>query len=101
MKLRLNPSDRKKKRYFLVRGSEESVRRAFFEFVGVLGVARAELGFVRAERAALESKLKKGELVVCVNAEFGEHFRAAVEVCSSELEIVRASGTLKSLLKGR
>jgi RNase P/RNase MRP subunit POP5 len=88
----LRPSSKENKRYLLVQGInlKENIERAILEFSGILGLSRCGLNFI-------EFKEKKG--IISVNREAVNLVRASLGVFPEKMEILRVSGTLKSLRK--
>ena len=85
-RLKLKPSARDKRRYFLALGSNEKVEKAILEYLGVLGMAKSAYMFV---------KNKNGKVVgSCLRQELG-NVRAALGMV--EIRIEKVSGTIKGL----
>lgn len=86
----LKPSMREKKRYLLLKGEHlrENVEKAIFEFVGVLGMSKTGLSWIKANK-------KSG--IICINREALNFVRASFAVYPKEISVERVSGTLKSL----
>jgi RNase P/RNase MRP subunit POP5 len=87
----LKPSAREKKRYLLVKGegiSRKKIEGIILEFIGVLGMAKSGLSFIKsgAERA-----------IISVNRSSVNEIRASFVASPHKIEIIRVSGTLKSL----
>jgi RNase P/RNase MRP subunit POP5 len=86
-RLKLKPSARDKRRYFLISGgSNEKIEKAILEYLGVLGFAKS---------AYLYVKRSKGRIV-------GSCLRGAVEdvrasLAFKKMKIEKVSGTLKGL----
>jgi RNase P/RNase MRP subunit POP5 len=79
------------KRYLLVRGKGvKEVERAILDFIGVLGLSKCGLSFISS---------KKDEVVICVNREAVDSVRASLCIWPEKMEVVKVSGTLKSLRK--
>jgi len=87
-RLKLKPSSRDKRRYFLVKAKNEEVEKAILEYIGVLGFAKS--AYMR-----VDSK-KHGEFLVgsCLSPSLNE-VRAALGF--SGIKIEKVSGTLKGL----
>ncbi len=85
-KLKLKPSARDKRRYFLVNASDEEVKKAIFHYVGVLGFAESCYMFVK--------KNKKGVVGSCLRESLND-VRAALALAGFSVE--KVSGTLKGL----
>ena len=88
----LKPSAREKNRYLLIRGktSKENVEKAVFDFIGVLGMSKAGLRWI---------KTQKDSAIISVNRGSLNHVRASFAVWPEKIEIVKVSGTLKGLGK--
>ena len=86
----LKPSMRENKRYLLVHGSSlrENVEKAILDFVGVLGVSKAGLSFVKTERDFA---------IICINREAVNEVRASFAVSLEKIRVERVSGTMKGL----
>ena len=81
---------RESKRYLLVKGHVGDIERAILDFIGVLGMSRAGLGWI-----------KRGQdtAVIAVNREAVDSVRASFAVWPKDLRVSRVSGTLKGLGK--
>jgi len=88
----LKPSMRENKRYLLVRGKNlrANVEKAILEFVGVLGMSKTGLGWIKTE---------KDSVIISVNREAVDSVRASLCAFSEEIEVKKVSGTLKGLRK--
>ena len=87
-KLSLKPSARDKRRYFLVRATNEKVEAAILEYVGVLGFAEAAYMKVRTDD--FRDRLVGSCLVKSL-----DNVRAALALAGIRVE--KVSGTLKGL----
>ncbi len=89
----LKPSHREKKRYLFVRGKnpKENIEKAIKEFIGVLGMSKVGLSFVKTE---------KDSAVICVNREAVNNVRASLVVYPEKMVVEKVSGTLKGLGRG-
>ncbi|MCD4770982.1 hypothetical protein K8R30_01030 [archaeon] len=87
-KLRLRPSARDKRRYFLVRASNERVEKAILDYVGVLG-------FSKSAYRKVVTKDFSGKLVGSCLVKSLDEVRAALALAGIRVE--RVSGTLKGL----
>ena len=87
-KLKLRPSARDKRRYFLVKASNEQVEKAILDYIGVLGFSKS------AYRKVI-TKDFSGKLVGSCLAKSLDEIRAALVLAGICIE--RVSGTLKSL----
>ena len=88
----LIPSHKENKRYLLVKGRDcrKNIEKAILEFVGVLGLSKTGLSFIKSE---------KDSCVVCVNREAVDSVRASLVVYPEKMEVLKVSGTLKGLGK--
>lgn len=88
----LKPTMRENKRYLLVYGNNlrENIEKAILDFVGVLGMSKAGLGFVKTE---------KDFAIIYVNREAVNEVRASFAVFPEKIEVKKVSGTLKGLRK--
>lgn len=86
----LKPSMREKKRYLSVKGNnlEKNIRKAIFDFLGVLGMTDTSLRFI---------KKNKNSAVIQINREALNKVRASFAVFKDKIEIEKVSGTLKGL----
>lgn len=86
----LKPSARENKRYLLVHGKnlKENIERAILEFIGVLGMSKVGLGFI---------KTKKDSAIISVNREMVDSVRASLCVFPEKMSVEKVSGTLKGL----
>jgi len=86
----LKPSMKENKRYLLVRGKnpKENIEKAILEFVGILGLSKAGLSFIKSS---------KNETIICLNREAINQVRAALCIFPEKMSVEKVSGTLKSL----
>jgi len=89
-KLKLRPSVRDKRRYFLVRASNSRVEAAILEYIGVLGFARSAYLGVRESKVGGQGFIVGSCLVKSL-----DEVRAALVLAGIKIE--RVSGTLKGL----
>ena len=89
----LKPTMRENKRYLLVYGKNlrENIEKAIFDFIGILGMSKCGLGFVKTD---------KDSAIIYVNREMLNEVRASFAVFSEKIEVKKVSGTLKGL-RGR
>ncbi len=92
-KLKLRPSARDRRRYFLVRAENGEVEDAILDYVGVLGFARA--CYLEVRGLDLGSR---GLMVGSCLAGSLEEVRAALALAGISIE--KVSGTLKALRAG-
>ncbi len=88
----LKPSMREKKRYLLVGGKniKKNILLAVKEFIGVLGMADANLQFV---------KTTSNSAIISINRKSVDKIKAGLCVWSEKIEVLKVSGTLKGLGK--
>jgi hypothetical protein len=87
-RLKLRPSARDKRRYFLVRARNGNVENAILDYVGILG-------FARSAYLKVVTKDFPGKLVGSCLVKSLDEVRAALAFAGISLE--RVSGTLKGL----
>lgn len=87
-KLRLRPSARDKRRYFLVRATDAKVEAAILEYIGVLG-------FAKSAYMKVTTKDYPGKMVGSCLVKSLEDVRASLAL--SGIKIEKVSGTLKAL----
>jgi len=83
---------RENKRYLLISGENlrENVPRAIKDFIGVLGMSKTCLEFIRSGN---------NSTIISVNRESLNHVRASFAVWPEKIGVLRVSGTLKGLGK--
>ena len=86
----LKPSMRENKRYLLVKGKISGVEKAILDFIGVLGVSKAGLQFI---------KRGNDSAIISVNRNSVDHVRASFAVWPERIVVERVSGTIKGLGK--
>jgi len=93
-RLKLRPSARDKRRYFLVRASGKKVEEAILRYVGIFGFARCAYVKVDVSR---EKKwdLPRGVMIGSCLVGSLDEVRAALGM--EGFEILKVSGTLKGL----
>lgn len=86
----LKPSMRENKRYLLIKGNNlrENIEKAILDFIGILGMSKAGLEFIET---------KEGSAIIGVNRESLNHVRASICAFPEKMEVIRVSGTLRSL----
>ncbi len=84
----LRPTLREKKRYLLVKGNPNDIEKAILDFIGILGVSKTALAFIKKE---------KDSAIISINREMLNEVRASLVIWPEKLEVARVSGTLKSL----
>ncbi len=86
----LKPTMRENKRYLIVKGKIADIERAILDFIGVLGMSRASLVWI---------KRGKDSAVIAVNRGSVDHVRASFAAWPEDIRVLRVSGTLKGLRK--
>lgn len=81
-------TERLKRRYLLVHGERKDIEHALLEYLGLLGWSRAAPVFLAAGSRQWIIAVERKELI---------HVRAALGLSTSDLEIIRVSGTLRGL----
>ena len=84
----LKPSMRENKRYLLVKGKVSEIEKAILDFIGVLGMSKAGLGWI---------KKSKDSAIIAVNRGSVDHVRASFAAWPEDIRVLRVSGTLKGL----
>jgi len=86
----LKPSMRERKRYLLVSGKnlKENIPKAIKDFIGVLGMSKTSLSFIKSE---------KDFSVISINREMLDAVRASLCVWPEKISVKRVSGTIKGL----
>ena len=88
----LKPSMRENKRYLLIKGKnlKENIEKAILEFIGVLGMSKVGLGWVKKDA---------NSAIISVNREMVDSVRASLCVWPEKMTVERVSGSLKGLKK--
>ncbi|MEK6840755.1 MAG: hypothetical protein AABX79_02260 [Nanoarchaeota archaeon] len=86
----LKPSMRENKRYLLVKGNVGDIEKAILEAIGILGMSKIGLGWIKREKDAA---------VISINRESMNDVRASFALWPSELQVKMVSGSLKKLKK--
>lgn len=89
----LKPSHRENKRYLLIKGRDadkKAIEETILEFIGILGYAKAGVGFVKTESSGV---------VLAVNRKSLNEIRASFVASNKDIQITRVSGSLKGLKK--
>jgi len=105
-KLRLRPSARDKRRYFLVGASNERVEKAILDYIGVLGFSKSAYrkvvtkdfsGAARGipSKEGVKAPSSSGKIVGSCLVKSLDEVRAALALAGIRVE--RVSGTLKGL----
>ncbi|MEK6819531.1 MAG: hypothetical protein AABY10_06395 [Nanoarchaeota archaeon] len=88
MALKINSSNRINRRYLLFENeTKKEVESFLIEYLGILGVAKANVFFIE----------KESKTILSINRKELENVRAAVELSNKNIKIKRVSGTLKGL----
>ncbi len=88
MNLKLDPSSRLRRRYLLLEGNRNEIEEAMQDYLGILGMTKADLVFVEHNG---------DKLIIAVNREMLIHVKAAFALSKYKISILRVSGTLKRL----
>jgi len=88
----LKPSMKENKRYLLVNGKnlKENIELAILEFIGVLGMSKVGLGFIKSD---------KNSAIISINREMVDSVRASLCIWPDKISVEKVSGTLKGLRK--
>lgn len=86
----LKPSMREKKRYLAVKGNVGYIEEAILEFIGILGMSKTGLGWIKSG---------KNSAVISVNRGVVNEVRASFAAFRENIVVERVSGTLKGLRK--
>lgn len=86
----LRPSIREKKRYLLVKGKIKDIEKAIFEGVGVLGISKTGLNWIKSD---------KKSAIISVNRESVDSVRACFAIWPEKLLVEKISGSLRGLWK--
>lgn len=81
---------RENKRYLLIHGHIHEIERAILDFIGVLGMSKAGLAWI---------KKGKESAVISINRGSVNHIRASFAVWPREIVVKKVSGTIKGLGK--
>lgn len=86
----LKPTMREKKRYLLIEGRDlkKNVGKAILDFIGVLGMSKTGLGWIKEDR---------NSAIISVNRDMVDSVRASLVVWPEKMEVKRVSGTLEGL----
>lgn len=86
----LRPSMREKKRYLLVKGKIKDIERAVFEGIGILGISKTRLNWIKSD---------KKSAIISVNREAVDSVKACFAIWPEKLLVEKVSGTLRGLGK--
>ena len=86
----LKPSMRERKRYLSIRGKNlrTDVEKAILEFIGVLGMSKTGLGWIKS---------RKDSAIISVNRGAVDSVRASLSVWPEKISVEKVSGSLKGL----
>lgn len=86
----LRPSMRERKRYLLIKAKNpvENIEKSLFEFLGVLGVSKTGVNFIKSNNSSA---------IISVNREMLNEVRAGFCVFKERIIVERVSGTLRGL----
>ena len=84
----LKPSMKENKRYFLVKGRVGEIENAVLEGIGVLGMSKVGLGWIKSG---------KDSAIVSVNREMVDSVRACFALFQEKISVEKVSGTLNGL----
>ena len=88
MKNKLEPSLRINRRHLLLNiNNKKDVEKILIDYLGILGVAKANIIFLEQE----------GKLILSINRKELNNIRAAIEISNKNIKILKVSGTLKGL----
>lgn len=79
---------REKKRYLYVKGNVGDIEKAVLNFIGILGMSKAALSFIKKDRDSAVISVNRGSL---------NEVRASLAVWPEKMEVCMVSGTLKGL----
>lgn len=86
----LKPSQKENKRYLLVHGKVSEIEKAIKDFIGTSGMSKVGLGWIES---------KKDSAIISINREMVDPVRASLCIWPEKMEVLKISGTLKSLRK--
>lgn len=84
----LKPTMREHKRYLLVKGAISDIEKSIKSFIGVLGMSKVGLVWVKKTKASA---------VIGVNRGMLDKVRASLVIWKPEIRVEKVSGTLKGL----
>ena len=84
----LKPTMREKKRYLLVKGHVEDIEKAILDFIGILGMSKTGLNFIKKDKDSAIIAISRGSV---------NEVRASLCVWPEKISVERVSGTLKGL----
>ena len=88
MILKLDPSSRLRRRYLLINGNKSEIENAMQEYLGILGMTKADPIFVEQGGK---------EIILAVNRDMLVHVKAAFSISKYSIDVLKVSGTLKGL----
>lgn len=84
----LRPSLREKKRYLLVKGNPENIEKSILDFVGILGMSKTGINWIKRGR---------DYAIISINRKSLDVVRASLCVWPEKMVVEKVSGTLKKL----
>ncbi len=95
-KLKLRPSSRDKRRYFLVKANSSKIENAILDYIGILGFAESAYLEVNASRGMKEwEEEERGYIIGSCLVKSLNKIRTALTLAG--ISIKKVSGTLKGL----
>ncbi len=94
-KLKLRPSARDRRRYFLVRARNEDVEKAILNYVGILGFARSAYMKVNLDVGNGNLEIGNGYMIGSCLVQSLDEVRAGLALVGIGIE--RVSGTIRGL----
>ena len=90
MKLKIKPSAKIKRRYFLLEAkNKKQIEEAILDYIGILGWANAAPKFVKSQK----------NFILAIERTAVTNVRAAFEASDKSIKTLKVSGTLKGLKK--
>ncbi|MBW6442531.1 hypothetical protein K0A97_01965 [Patescibacteria group bacterium] len=93
----LKPSLREKKRYLLVEGKTEDIEKAILEGIGVLGMSKIGLSFIKSNKNSVIKDKKS--TIVSINRDSVNFVRASFAIWPEKINVKKISGSIKGLEK--
>jgi RNase P/RNase MRP subunit POP5 len=88
MNTKLEPSNRIKKRYLLLKGiDKEDLEKLILDYIGILGWSRASPSIIS----------KSEGIILAINRKELDNVKAALELSKINLKLIAVSGTLAGL----
>ena len=86
----LKPTMRENKRYLLVKGKIEDIEKAILDFIGVFGMSKAGMEWIKNDGGNQTA-------IIAVNRGSVNHIRASLAVWPEKIIVERVSGSMKGL----